>query len=547
MKIVSFFFKKKRIQIHILSIFLLLLGISAFSITRYTYREYAKDIEDLSHSMINQITDLLSEKLTSVKNEVQLVNEVVKGSIQTKEEVLGLDPSYARFVINILRNDPLITEITLATPSGDYFAVMSVNLENTTHFYSRPLDKIPECSKYIVRTVHPEMAPPQEVWEYVNEEGQILATESINPASYDFKNDPWIEEMVKDPRLRWANEILPRGTEKYQKNRAHSITISDVIKDSNGNIFAIFSMGVTLKNLSEFILNQKISGNGAAFVLDDKGDIKVPVSYVLTPSGIFGKNLIEDAYKQFKETGEKNFSMIQDGKKYLFSIRNTFVFSDSKWSVVLIIPFDDLFELTIVTQKRTRLMALLIMVSCAIAIYFSSQYFSEPIVRLAKAVDRIRDFDFSSQVPIESRIKEIFDLEYSVNAMRTALDSFGRYVPKELVKTLIKQGQDVHLGGERAELTMIFSDVQNFTTISESLPIEQLMTILSDYFDVISKIVLRSGGTIDKYIGDSLMAFWGAPLKITDHAEKACLACLQCLAAIKLQNKWITRFGIHTG
>jgi adenylate cyclase len=73
------------------------------------------------------------------------------------------------------------------------------------------------------------------------------------------------------------------------------------------------------------------------------------------------------------------------------------------------------------------------------------------------------------------------------------------------------------------------------------------MRFLSDYFDVISKVVLQAGGTIDKYIGDSLMAFWGAPVASLDHAEKACLACLQCLIAIDQEKKWYTRFGIHTG
>ena len=63
---------------------------------------------------------------------------------------------------------------------------------------------------------------------------------------------------------------------------------------------------------------------------------------------------------------------------------------------------------------------------------------------------------------------------------------------------------------ERAELTIMFSDIENFTTISESLPIEQLMTIFSEYFDVISKIILEGEGTIDKYIGDSVMSFGGA-------------------------------------
>ena len=156
-------------------------------------------------------------------------------------------------------------------------------------------------------------------------------------------------------------------------------------------------------------------------------------------------------------------------------------------------------------------------------------------------------------IPVKSQIEEIITLDKSITTMRSAVNSFGKYIPKEIIKSLVQQGQEIALGGERKNLVVLFSDIKDFTTISESLPVELLMPSLAAYFDVLSKIILASEGTIDKYIGDSIMAFWGAPQTVVDPVKKACLTALKCHRACNLMPKenrlavWTTRFGIHTG
>src|SRR5262249_3090381 len=106
-------------------------------------------------------------------------------------------------------------------------------------------------------------------------------------------------------------------------------------------------------------------------------------------------------------------------------------------------------------------------------------------------------------------------------------------------------------GGERRELTILFSDIQNFTTKAESFSIDQLVPALTEYFNVLSKIITDTGGTIDKYIGDSVMAFWNAPKILHDHSIHACTAALRFVKRQKnTDNAFLqetTRFGIHTG
>ncbi len=74
----------------------------------------------------------------------------------------------------------------------------------------------------------------------------------------------------------------------------------------------------------------------------------------------------------------------------------------------------------------------------------------------------------------------------------------------------------------------MFTDIKDFTSSSEAMPVETLMSSLAEYFDLLSKIILETEGTIDKFIGDSIMAFWGAPKVVDEQANKACLAALRC-------------------
>lgn len=104
---------------------------------------------------------------------------------------------------------------------------------------------------------------------------------------------------------------------------------------------------------------------------------------------------------------------------------------------------------------------------------------------------------------------------------------FGHYISPALVEELIKKPEMVKLGGDKRELTAFFSDIAGFTSISEKLTPEELVEYLNDYLSIMSDIILRHNGTIDKYIGDAIMAIFGAPVYSENHAENACFAALE--------------------
>lgn len=149
------------------------------------------------------------------------------------------------------------------------------------------------------------------------------------------------------------------------------------------------------------------------------------------------------------------------------------------------------------------------------------------------------------------------EANFRANRQKRFLRSaFGQYLSPEVVAQVVKNPSVLTLGGERRVMTAFFSDVQGFTSISEKLEPEGLVTLLNHYLTAMTDIILKWGGTVDKFEGDAIVAFWGAPVPMTDHAERACRAAMECQTAHKALNeqiqklgfpRLITRIGLSTG
>jgi len=129
---------------------------------------------------------------------------------------------------------------------------------------------------------------------------------------------------------------------------------------------------------------------------------------------------------------------------------------------------------------------------------------------------------------------------------------FGKYVSPVVIDNLIKNPDKINLGGEKRNITIFFSDIRGFTSISEKLEPEELVRLLNDYLTEMTSIIIKNQGLVDKFMGDAIMAFWGAPLDQPDHAEMACLSSLEMMDKLReLQKKWkkegIPSFDIGIG
>jgi len=124
---------------------------------------------------------------------------------------------------------------------------------------------------------------------------------------------------------------------------------------------------------------------------------------------------------------------------------------------------------------------------------------------------------------------------------------FTQYVSKDILNEVVNHYKEYikSSAGQKVELTVLFSDIRGFTTMSETTPPEKIVEMLNIHFSVMADIILKHNGTIDKYIGDAIMAFWGAPVKRADHAEQSVLAAQEMLEGLKEVNRTLKERGFN--
>jgi class 3 adenylate cyclase len=190
-----------------------------------------------------------------------------------------------------------------------------------------------------------------------------------------------------------------------------------------------------------------------------------------------------------------------------------------------------------------------------------------PLRRLRVGVERLADGDVSVRVAPTSR-DEVGELTRAFNEMGDALEqkeriqrAFGRYVDDYVLNQLLESAEDETQAGIEREVTILFADVRQFTRLSEGMEATDVVGLLNEFFQLISDVILGRGGTIDKFIGDSVMAYFGAPVPHTDHPLRAVEAACDIARAVEQRNEELREsepgaakrvpvsigIGIHTG
>lgn len=340
---------------------------------------------------------------------------------------------------------------------------------------------------------------------------------------------------------------------------------------------------IALGDLALYIGSIKIGEAGRAFIVDktmrliaapqpDRGGVLAVDTALPEPTHLKDAGIPE--YKAAHAAMEKKLRRMQKKKKwqknprpFYFDFKHgdkryvgTFVpfpqYTGFDWQAGVIVPEDEFFYFI---RRNTRLVLASSLVLVLVAVflgYLFSRRLARPLNELSEEMGKIEHFDLSPGREIISSITDVEKMVNAFNRMRQGLRSFGKFVPTDLVRQIIAAEGEAHLGGEKRQLTVHFSDIEGFTTISESIPPEQLVELLAEYLGEMSRIIAEEKGTVDKYIGDAIMAFWGAPQRVQDHAHCAARAALRCQKRLdELEEKWRAagrpvfraRVGLNTG
>jgi adenylate cyclase len=224
------------------------------------------------------------------------------------------------------------------------------------------------------------------------------------------------------------------------------------------------------------------------------------------------------------ETRQVEFTSSEDRGGYFLTFA-PLGFDD--WVVATVIPASD-FLATIERNAKVLLAALglLTLVIAALAILSASRLIGAPLLRIVGQLKHIESFELDAITRMSSPLRELDNLSAALTQMSRGLASFQKYIPTALVRTLVARGVEARPGGRQQVLTVLFTDIVGFTGLSERLG-DAIVPVLSDYLELASAAISTRNGTIDKFIGDAVMAFWGAPTPNDRHAVDACAAALE--------------------
>lgn len=229
-----------------------------------------------------------------------------------------------------------------------------------------------------------------------------------------------------------------------------------------------------------------------------------------------------------------------------------------RWALVAQIPL----EVAYASLERMKMwvggtIAVAILLALLIGLLVA-RGISAPVRRLTEQARALAERRFDTAVEVKTRDELAIlghamnqagqDLRASEEALKTEVairTDLGRYVPEQLVDQIVKRERDMALGGERRPITVMFADVVGFTPLTDQLEPEHVVTILNELFTILTEIVFKHDGTVDKFVGDCVMALWGAPADQPDQARRAVEAAEDMLDWLESGNeRWQKRFGV---
>lgn len=559
------FLSQKDLKLYILKEVLILFAVTLSLIAFYSYYQSKRALSQFSRDYVSKYTESLVDTIETRMDEPSEALNLVSLWFPKISHLDDIDSNQLIYLKNLLKIFDSLASFYIGLENGSFihFHIISeyeMFLDNQDH-------KIPLNAEYCITKINQREDIIFEANEYYNKDDYLISHEVSQRSVYDARNTEWYKEVKSKgkPYINPTIKLNPFSQELV-------FTIARPIIDFKDTFQGVVAADLDIKKFSRFLKEKLISSGTAMFILDENDQVFANSTFDLayyktshsddrlTNLRELKESIFWSAVKEFQVKKKDQFELKSNNKHYVVNVTD---FSDSsfeifgkKWKLVTMVPFEEIFSVFLQSQQDNFGVYIFAIILVFLRIIMISRKLSEPIEELNEEALKIKNFDFNSTVKIDSKIKEVSTLSQTIQTMRTSLRSFTKYIPRNLVMKLLEKNQDISLGGESKKLAILFSDVEGFTTVSESMDPQALMTHISDYFEQLTQIILNQQGTIDKYIGDSIMAFWGAPDEDSQRSFNACRAALLCQHALMGLNKnWAsqnkpilrTRMGIHTG
>jgi adenylate cyclase len=545
-------FKKRKLRVDIVTIFAVLMAVISLTIISYSFYKNSNIILVLGKQLVEQKENIVANKLNEFIRPASLLDTsttILNDGLLDSDESNGLINYMHVFLIT----HPHISAAYIADLHSNMFIETRPDSPLLNSTLSPPANLKAE-TKYISGVIRPANGKTFITAIFKNKNGKVIGKSEIIPLEYNPEIQTWYLGATESKTNRWI------GVNKLH-HVGELITVSEAIKTAD-KISGVFGVDINSNIIPHYLSEYKVSKHSQAFIVDNSGDVispmteKNPQKNTLSNLRDMHDSPLPTAYQIFRNTGQTHFNFQDDGVTFIATFVPYSLNAGKSWAIVVIVPEDDFIGGSEAASHRVLLFSTIVVLLGLILVYIFAQKVSSPIILLAHDVRGLKRFRFKKSSVITTHVLEVQVLIEAFNAAKNALSSFAKYVPKTLIEKLMETGTVAEVGGERKEITILFSDIRGFTDISENMTPEDLMSHISVYVENMTQVIHQYQGNVDKYIGDAVMTFWGAPIDDAEHATHGCFAALMCRYRINQLNEiWLhenkpvlyTRYGLNTG
>jgi adenylate cyclase len=421
----------------------------------------------------------------------------------------------------------------------------------------------PPGAVWNINLVHPTEGgalPMRRLFE--GAQGNPIARLDLPHYGYDARKRDWYRDTMRSNRAVMSPPYasFSIGTPM--------LTLSEPL---HGAVHGVIAADLKLDRFSQLVQTQRPGAHGMAVIFDSFGTLiaypdfarlmKVASSHSAQPQlpniGEIHDGLVGAVMRRWDGSDRLDGNLSDaDGQDYLYRVRR-FTGSDGFSGYFLMLAAENDFAQNVRNLQLKGIVIALIAGACFVPlVWLFGSRMAASLQRLTAQATKLRTLEAPDAAPVTSRIAEIHQLGRVMAIAQRSIASFARFVPRDIVGGIIDGSISTELGGNRQEVTILFTDVTNFTGIAEGADPDGLMRQTSRHFAALTQAFLAAGGTVDKYIGDSVMVFWNAPHPQRDHVARACGAALAAKAASEALNvqftaeglpPFLVRLGIHCG
>jgi adenylate cyclase len=476
-----------------------------------------------SHALVDtingQIVAAVEKQLTTITSEARAAHTAIR-TLFVQHVLETREADKREFVfLSQLQSQSNISWVAFGWPDGAFFAAHKLGDLGLEMMEIAPVDGV------IKRRVD----------QYSVVVGDIqFEKRRFENTDYVVTAQEWYRSGMQADEPRWFSvSVHPIGS---RPSIAYAGPI-DVYEKRQG----VLAIIIEYTRFAQFLSQLSVGKSGAAFILDRDGSTIAapdPDADEVNMQGS-GQPLLPIAQGAMKLAGSsydsddkiaRQVRLVAAGNAYAVSLTPL---AFPGWTLATVIPeaeFLGPIERTI--QQLLIGLAILIVAAGIVSAWLARRVIANPLIMVADELKHVARFDLEKVRRHASRLTEIENLSNAIADMAGGLAAFRKYIPADLVKTLVSEGIEPSPGGSIRNLTVSFADIAGFTGLSERLG-DRIIPLLSSYLDTMSREVSGHGGTIDKFIGDAVMAFWGAPTANADHAVDACRAALACQRALR--------------